>query len=141
MFAAGEDADGTVVGEDGDGEGDVAIVEVELEGAEDASLDLRYLILRQLILYGDFNGWEGGDAGDHVLHAGRKTTVLLGHAVAHGEPLELEVVVSELLRFLLLGSGSGGLADGRGSIFKELVPRGANGLLKTRTTGGNTVES
>ena len=74
---------------DGDVEGDVAVVEMELEGAENLTLYLLYLLLDQFVFHKELYSREGADVRQQVLHTGGYAAEILRHAIAHGEPLEL----------------------------------------------------
>ena len=78
------------------GEGDCGVVEVAFQGADDLALDLFHLVEGQLVFHRHFDNWQLSDDGVHVLHACSNATQLLGHAVAHGEPFNLQVLLSEL---------------------------------------------
>ena len=66
-----------------DVEGDGIVVQIELEGVDDAALDLLHLFHGQLVVYGNLYLWKVGNLWIHVLHAARYATELLWHAVTH----------------------------------------------------------
>ena len=83
------------------GEGDGVVVQVELQGVDDAALDFLHLLEGYLVVDHYLDGWEVEDGGADVLHAGGYAAEFLWHAVAHGYPLQLKFMLVE--DALLLG--------------------------------------
>ena len=101
LFATGENLrlGGFVADEDIQRE--MAVVEIDAERLEDVLVDGIHVALDEFVIDGDCYLWHLSDNGIHVLHAGGNATELLGHAVAHRQPLQFQVILSEGLVFCL----------------------------------------
>ena len=91
---------------------DVFVVQIELQGLDNATLDFLHLFQCQLVVSDDLDGRELGDSGVHVFHAGGYAAELLWHTVAHRHPLKFKLLLGEFLSFVFRDSVGVVLAQG-----------------------------
>ena len=84
---------------DEDGQRDIVVVEIDFQGFQDALENVLHLLFYQLIIDSYLYLWQFRDDRIHIFHAGGNAAVLLGHAVAHREPLQFEVFLGKRLVF------------------------------------------
>ena len=80
---------------------DGTVVEVQFQRAEYVAANLLYLLFDQVVFYSYLNGGELVDVRCDVFHARSDTDQPLGHAVAHGHPLVLQLMLVEDLIFMV----------------------------------------
>ena len=71
-------------------------MEIDPQRTEDTAFDLCHLVKGKLVVDHHLHMRHLLDDRVHVLHTGGDTTQILGHAVAHHHPLELQVLLREL---------------------------------------------
>ena len=94
------------------------------ERSDDTALDGLNLGLDHLVGHQHLHQGQLCDDRRHVLHAGSDAAQLRGHAVAHRQPLQHEVLLREILRFQL------GLFFSAGHTCRNSHPRGMNLLAQ-----------